>query len=234
MMRADGWGSNGIVGNTRLSNVDSAAGRPVGSGAEDTRTEVVRREDPPSKKVSMNIPIDSDLLHRVLAALPEFILIVDEDHVIRYINRVEPGYDPDDVIGMDSTAVLFPESRDVLINALDRVFAGAETVESEVEARHPDGSTAWYGAEVTPLFDGGLVVGAVIRADNVTELKAAREELAQVRKLLPMCAWCSRIRSEDGMWEGISSYLTRVGKTDISHGLCPACEQEQLGRAEGA
>lgn len=182
----------------------------------------------------MKLSIDSALLNRVLAGLPEFILIVDEDHVIRYINRVEPGYDPEQVVGMNTTDVLFPESRDVLDNALDRVFQNAETVEYKVSLQLPDGSTAWYSSEVSPIYAGEVVVGAIIRADNVTELAATREELAQVRKLLPICAWCSRIRAEDGNWEGIGSYLARVGRTDVTHGLCPTCEQQQLARAEGA
>lgn len=44
----------------------------------------------------------------------------------------------------------------------------------------------------------------------------------------PMCAWCGRIRTEDGDWESVSSYLKRVADTDVSHGLCPSCEREQL------
>jgi len=180
----------------------------------------------------MSLSLDSDLLHRVLAALPEFILIVDENRIIHYINRVEPGYDRDQVIGMDSASIMFPESREVLINALERTFAHGETVRYEVEARHPDGSTAWYGSEISPLREGGLVVGALIRAEDVTEARATREELAQVRSLLPMCAWCNRIQSEDGSWEGFGSYLNRVGHTDVSHSLCPICEQKQMAQAE--
>lgn len=182
----------------------------------------------------MDLPIDGTLLRRVLGTLPEFILIVDRDRVIRYINRVEPGYDPEEVVGMRSTDVLFPESRDVLDAAMDRVFAGGEAAPYEVRALLPDGSEAWYGGEITPIVQEQQILGAVIRADNITELKAVQDELAQVRKLLPMCAWCGRIQTEDGTWEGISSYLNRVSEVDVTHGLCPECEEDQVSRAEGA
>lgn len=169
----------------------------------------------------MDLRIDAALLSHVLSEFPEFILIVDRDRTIRYINRVEPGYDRDDVVGMSSTEVLFPESRDILNAAMDRVFDEAQASSYEVQAALPDGSRAWYEARLTPIFDGGHVVGAVIRAANITELKTVSEELAQVKQLLPMCAWCSRIQNEEGAWEGIGAYLKRVGDTDVSHGAVP-------------
>lgn len=182
----------------------------------------------------MKLSIDDDLLRRVLAGLPQFILIVDRDRIIRYINRVEPGYDIEDVIGMNSTEVLFPESREVLEDALDRVFEESEVVQEEVQVALPDGSVAWYRADMTPLSEAGQVVGAVIRANDITDLKAVQDELVQVKRLLPMCAWCGRIQTDNGTWEGISSYLKRVGDTDVTHGLCPECEEGQVARAEGA
>lgn len=182
----------------------------------------------------MSLSVDEDVLRRVLAGLPQFILIVDRERMIRYINRVEAGYDPEEIVGMRSTDILFPESRDVLDQAMDLVFEHGRMAPYEVRAQHPDGSDSWYGGEVTPIRDGEDIVGAVIRANDITELKAVQEELVQVRRLLRMCAWCGRIQAENGEWEGITAYLTRVGKTDVSHGMCPECEQKQMGLAEGA
>lgn len=182
----------------------------------------------------MRQPLDGDLLQRVLAGLPEFILIVDRDRMIRYINRVEPGYDADDVVGKRSTDVLFPESRAVLDAAMDRVFEHGEVASYEVRAQHPDGSDSWYGGEVTAVTEGGQIVGAVIRANNITEFKSVQEELVQVKRLLRMCAWCGRIQGEDGEWEDISSYLSKVGETDVSHGLCAQCEHRQITPGGGA
>ncbi|MDZ7778676.1 MAG: hypothetical protein U5R14_01915 [Gemmatimonadota bacterium] len=74
----------------------------------------------------------------------------------------------------------------------------------------------------------------MIRTSDITGRKAVEDELAQVKRLLPMCAWCGRIQTEDGTWEGISAYLKRMGDTDVTHGLCPECEDGQIARAEGA
>jgi hypothetical protein len=68
-------------------------------------------------------------------------------------------------------------------------------------------------------------------ASNLEELTAAEQELDRIRRLLPVCAWCNRIRSEVGEWESIGTYLQREMQTDISHGLCPECEGNWEGRS---
>lgn len=175
--------------------------------------------------------VDEQLLRSVLGALPEFVVVVDRERSIRFVSRVAPEYDPSDFLGKSAEETLFLESRDVLRQALDLVFESGEAQSYEVEARLPDGTVAWYHGEAKPLVESGEVVGAVIRVDDITELRDVKEELAQIRRLLPMCAWCGRIQTEDGSWEGISSYLKRVEGTDVSHGLCPECERGQLEKA---
>lgn len=177
----------------------------------------------------MGLHIDETLLRRVLAELSDFILVIDTDRTIRFVNRMEPGNDPAAVVGVRSTDVIFPESRELLDAAMDRVFEAREAASFEVRARHADGSDAWYGGQITPLFDGHEVIGAVVRAQNITPLRAVQEELTQLRKLLSMCAWCGRIQTEPGRWEGLATYLSRVGDTDVSHGICPECREKQFG-----
>lgn len=180
----------------------------------------------------VDFELNGHWLGRVLAALPEFVLVVDRSGIIKYINRVEPGYEIDEVVGMSSTDFLFPESDKVLEGTMDRVFETQETTPFEGKVRLPDGSTAWYGGEAVPLIEDGVVVAALLRADNITELKAVQRELEQVKTLLPMCAWCGRIQTESGEWESVSSYLKRAADTDVSHGLCPRCEREQFDKLE--
>jgi PAS domain S-box-containing protein len=163
-------------------------------------------------------------LGSVLATLPGFVLVVDRDGVIRYINRVEPGYVASEVVGMKSKDFLFPESMARFQIALDTVFEGLEAEPVEAEMALPDGSLAWYRSDVVPLEKDGEVVAALIIATNITELRASTEMLARVKSLLPICAWCDRIRDGDGTWGSIESYLRKTTDTDITHGLCPDCE----------
>lgn len=52
------------------------------------------------------------------------------------------------------------------------------------------------------------------------------ESLANVRTLeglIPVCAWCHKIREDSGYWESVESYLSHLGGTSVTHGICPEC-----------
>jgi len=54
-------------------------------------------------------------------------------------------------------------------------------------------------------------------------LDAALLETNQLKSLLPICAWCKQIENDDGSWASFERYLSEHSKTDITHGICPAC-----------
>jgi PAS domain S-box-containing protein len=178
----------------------------------------------------MTLPIDEDLdaLHQVLNSLHEIVVAVDRGGVIRYINRVEPGYDRDQVLGTSVTMILSDDSDLVFQEALKATLATEAVQTFECETRSPDGSPAWYSAAMTPLRAGTAVVGAVIAATNITELKAAQAMVANLQALLPSCAWCGRIKTSDGSWESAEAYLERTTKVKITHGMCPECHRKQV------
>ncbi len=55
------------------------------------------------------------------------------------------------------------------------------------------------------------------------ELQAAMAEVKQLSGLLPICAWCKRIRDDDGNWESVENYITVHSDADFTHGICPDC-----------
>jgi ligand-binding sensor domain-containing protein len=53
------------------------------------------------------------------------------------------------------------------------------------------------------------------------------EELAQIkvlRGLLPTCAWCRKVRDDDGYWTQIEAYVVAHSEAEFSHGICPECK----------
>jgi PAS domain S-box-containing protein len=62
------------------------------------------------------------VLSGILDAFPEFVIVVDRDGVVRYINRVEHGYDRDAVIGMHASSILSPDSLDGFQSAFETVL----------------------------------------------------------------------------------------------------------------
>ncbi|GMV05126.1 MAG: hypothetical protein AMXMBFR53_14050 [Gemmatimonadota bacterium] len=58
------------------------------------------------------------------------------------------------------------------------------------------------------------------------EKQRLEDALAQVRTLsemLPMCAWCGKVRDDAGYWSRIEEYLRDRTGTQVSHGLCDEC-----------
>jgi len=59
-----------------------------------------------------------------------------------------------------------------------------------------------------------------------SELKDALEQVKTLRGLLPICAWCKRIRTDDGLWQQVEQYISEHSDADFSHGICPDCRQK--------
>ncbi|HSI15619.1 MAG TPA: GAF domain-containing protein [Chthoniobacter sp.] len=57
----------------------------------------------------------------------------------------------------------------------------------------------------------------------LAEKRAAEAEVETLRELLPMCAWCRKIRDDEQLWHGLEEYFTRHSNTRFSHGICPEC-----------
>lgn len=55
------------------------------------------------------------------------------------------------------------------------------------------------------------------------ELKQALANVKTLKGLIPICAWCKRIRDDSGYWKQLESYLKDHSEAELSHGICPEC-----------
>ncbi len=175
---------------------------------------------------------DPDVLEKALALIPQIVLIIDRSGRIVYINRVEPGYDRDQVIGTYSDEFLAPESQLLHRSELARVWETRETREFDVAVTAPDGTNQWYRSVAKPLIRNDRVESAVLVSTNVTELLAAQAEAERLRGLLPICAWCGLIRDERGRWEKLDTYISRELERGITHSMCPSCLENKLAEIQ--
>jgi PAS domain S-box-containing protein len=58
-------------------------------------------------------------------------------------------------------------------------------------------------------------------------LQRTLAEVKTLRGLLPICAWCKKIRSENGDWDQLESYVAEHSHASFSHGICPDCLSKQ-------
>ena len=60
-------------------------------------------------------------------------------------------------------------------------------------------------------------------ASRIKDLEEAFGRVNQLKRLLPICMFCKKIRDDQDYWKEIDSYLHEQTGTDFSHGICPQC-----------
>lgn len=90
----------------------------------------------------------------------------------------------------------------------------------------------------------GQVIGARAICQNVTarkkheqerdrltmELQGAHKEILTLSNLLPMCAWCKKVRDDQGYWEEVTTFFTKRERINWTHGICPECMKTELSK----
>jgi len=69
----------------------------------------------------------------------------------------------------------------------------------------------------------------------IEELSRAQTAVRELETLLPLCAWCKRIRSDErDYWMKVEDYIGRLTNREITHGLCPDCAKELMADLDEA
>jgi len=55
------------------------------------------------------------------------------------------------------------------------------------------------------------------------KLIVALERVQTLRGLLPICAWCKKIRDDKGYWTQVEAYIAGHTDAEFTHCICPAC-----------
>jgi len=57
---------------------------------------------------------------------------------------------------------------------------------------------------------------------------AFNRQVRQLGELLPICAYCKKIRDDGTYWKQFESYIQEHTGSNFSHGVCPECFEQQL------
>lgn len=66
----------------------------------------------------------------------------------------------------------------------------------------------------------------------VPALERAREDAASLRKIIPVCPSCKRIRDTKGDWFALETYLEIHYMSRVNDALCPGCARDAFVRAQ--
>lgn len=55
------------------------------------------------------------------------------------------------------------------------------------------------------------------------QLSTALAEVETLSGLLPICAWCKKVRDDDGYWRQVDDYFRQRSQIRFTHGMCTDC-----------
>ncbi len=179
----------------------------------------------------------SGLARSIFDAMPSPIFLVDEDVRILGYNLAAG-----DLLSAGRTVVLqqrggealhcihseetpwgcgsAPACSDCVIrNSVSEAYRGGKTWRklAQMQWKKPDGS-----AVVVQV----LVTATPLRHADATLVLLALEdvsELMQLKRLVPICAHCRKIRDDDEYWQRVDVYFKRTLDINFTHGICPDC-----------
>jgi len=55
------------------------------------------------------------------------------------------------------------------------------------------------------------------------ELAGHLAHVKTLKKLIPICMSCKRVRDDKGYWNDVETYISKRTGEHFTHGICPAC-----------
>lgn len=143
------------------------------------------------------------------------------------VNWVMPGLDGPELCrrvraeaATASTYILLITGKDSEDDVVQGLRAGADDYIQK--PFHPDELRARVkvGERVVGLRDA--------LRERIHELEAALEHVKALQRLLPICSYCRRIRSDQNYWQQLESYVAQHSIVEFTHGVCPDCMERYL------
>jgi len=57
----------------------------------------------------------------------------------------------------------------------------------------------------------------------IADLRKAADTIKALKRIMPICASCKKVRLDNGYWQEVESFLHANADMDFSHSICPGC-----------
>ena len=88
-----------------------------------------------------------------------------------------------------------------------------------------------YTSQFHAFWNAGMrLIAFLIIAFAFSRIRAlldkAQKSAQRLSGLLPMCAWCKKVRNDAGYWQQVEDYLEEHSDARFSHGVCAECAKK--------
>ena len=138
-----------------------------------------------------NLQKSEEKMHSVLETAPDYILSVDRNGKILFVNRTVHGKTVEEVTGTNICDHIPPEYQDTIRNTIELVFQTGQCQSYETVVT-PEGTNirTWQVSRIGPVKHNREIIGATIISTDITyrkevegKLEKKMEELGQFNKL---------------------------------------------------
>ncbi|MEX2283760.1 MAG: PAS domain-containing protein [Gemmatimonadota bacterium] len=157
-----------------------------------------------------------------------------------YFKRLNPaweralGFTLSELMSRPFINFVHPDDRERTLAQNARVRGGGQALAFENRYLCKDGSYRWFRWNAAPdqsdqvIYSMARDVTAEKQAHEereqlVRELQSALAEVSTLRKILPICSYCRKIRDDENYWHNVEDYIKRHTDSQFSHGICPNC-----------
>lgn len=156
-----------------------------------------------------------------------------------YFKRLNPAWETSlgwtraELMAVPYLDFVHPADRDLTTLEAQRISEKEHPcLQFENRYRCKDGSYRWLYWSSNP-FPSEQVRFAVakditLRKEAEIALVKALAEVQELSGLLPICAWCKKVRDDRGYWGKIEEFVMGRTKAQFTHSICPDCRTRIL------
>ena len=147
------------------------------------------------------------------------------------------GYSWDELQDITIFDVLHPSCVPHCGESFSKVMSGESIDNVEAIFVTKNGQQLSVEGNVHPRFFKGKVIATQGIFRNITDrklaelkqeqlvlrLQSALDNIKILSGLLPICAWCKKIRDDGGYWKKVEDYIKEHTDASFTHGICPEC-----------
>ena len=185
-------------------------------------------------------------LMTTLRSIGDAVIATDAKGAIIFMNpgaEALTGWPQAEAIGLELSQVFNVVNQETLValgNQAISVIESGQTLELDNHTLllAKNQRTIPIADSLAPIKDQqGNITGAVLVFQDISERKQAeiereqliaelKEALATIQVLsgiIPICASCKKIRTDQGDWQPVELYIRDHSQAEFSHGICPDC-----------
>lgn len=136
-------------------------------------------------------------LKSIVDTIPDYVLRISPDFIVRFINRTYPGSTLEQVVGTPILNWIQPEHREAYSLMLNRAFETGEPQELETVGTGVGDIPKYYFSRVKAIIENRSTTGIIVVGQDITERKQAEAEIENINTRLQLATHAANI----GIWE---------------------------------